>query len=155
MRWRLIDFRARCQDQFADAFAAAGVDHVDHALDTDIEHKFGGAVEKFRAVDEGEMMHLIDATHGARHHGGIADIAADEFDVAFDLPQAARRAARIVVQHPHGVAFFHQRLDERRTDEAAAAGDQYGIHACFSMDSVSTSSQQPLLWARRAVSSKV
>jgi hypothetical protein len=38
-------------------------------------------------------VHLIDATNGPRHHRGVADIATDEFDVAFNLFQAARRAA--------------------------------------------------------------
>ena len=58
------------------------------------------------------------------HRRGIADVAGDEFDVAFDLLQAPRRAARIVVEHAHGVAVLHQRLDQRGADEAAAAGDQ-------------------------------
>ena len=58
MRRRLIDFRARGQHQRSDVLAATGVDHIDHALDADIEHQFGRAVEKFGAVDEGEVMNL-------------------------------------------------------------------------------------------------
>ena len=35
-----------------------------------------------------------------------------------------RRAARIVVEHAHGMAVRDQRLHQRRADEAAAAGDE-------------------------------
>ena len=82
----------------------AGVDDVDDALDADIEHEIGRAVEGRRAVDEGEVMHLVDAAHGGIDRGGVADVAADELDVVLDLLQPPQRAARIVVEHAHRVA---------------------------------------------------
>ena len=51
-------------------------------------------------------MHLVDAAHRALHRVGIADIAGDELDVAFDLGEPPRRAARIVVEHAHRAAIL-------------------------------------------------
>ena len=131
----------------------AGIDDVDDALDADVEHEIGRAVEEFGAVDEGEMMHLVDAAHGGVDRGGIADIACDEFDVAVDAGQAPRRAARIVVEHAHGVALAHERLHQRGADEAAAAGhqDAAGAHARSSA-AWAISIQRPVACARRAAS---
>ena len=103
---------------------AAAVDDVDDAFDADVEHDIGGAVECRRAIDEGEMVHLVDAAHGGIDCRGVADIAADELDVVSDLLQPAQGSAGIVVEHPHRLALTHQRLDQGRTDKAAAAGDQ-------------------------------
>src|SRR5262249_17315287 len=77
---RLIDLRARGEDQPPYAMAAAAVDDVDDTLDADVEHEIGSAVERRRAVDEGEMMHLVDAAHGRVDGGGVADIAGDELN---------------------------------------------------------------------------
>ncbi len=104
--------------------APAGVDDVDDALDADVEHEIGRAVERRGAVDEGEVMHLVDAAHGGLDRGRVADVAADELDVALDAGEPPQRAAGIVVEHAHGVAAPQQRLDQRRADEAAAAGHQ-------------------------------
>ena len=41
-----------------------------------------------------------------------------------DLPQPAQGAAGIIVEHAHGVAVAHERLDQSGADEAAAAGHQ-------------------------------
>ena len=49
-------------------------------------------------------MHLVDAAHRGIDRRGIADVAVHELDVALDLGQPPRRAARIVVEHAHGVA---------------------------------------------------
>ena len=97
---------------------AAGVDDIDHAAHADIEHQIGLAVEKFGAVDESQMMHLVHALGRDIDCGGVTDVAADEFDVFLDRFQPARAAARIVVEHAHARAGFHQRLDQSRTDEA-------------------------------------
>src|SRR5215475_9570250 len=121
---RLVDLRARSKDQAPDAMVTATVDDVDDALDADVEHEIGRAVEGCRAVDEGEVMHLVDAAHGRVHRGRVADVAADEFDVALDLPQPAQRSAGIVVEHAHRLAHPHECLDQGRAEEAAAAGDQ-------------------------------
>ena len=94
LRRRLIDLRARRQDQAADACGAAGVDHVDHALDADVEHQLGRAVEELRAVDEGEMVHLLDAAHGGMDRRGIADVACDELDVVLRRRRSRRGAPR-------------------------------------------------------------
>ena len=123
--WRcLIDFGRRCENKLADVMFAAGVDDVDHAAHANIEHKLGLAVEKFGAVDEGEMVHLVHALRGALDGGGIADIAADEFDIFLDFGQTARTAARIVVEHADALAVLDQSFDQARADEAAAAGDE-------------------------------
>src|SRR6516164_6948190 len=123
-RRRLVNLGARSEDQASDAVVAAAVDDVDDALDADVEHEVGRAVERRRAVDEGEMMHLVDAAHGGVDRGRIADVAADELDVAFDLAQPAQSSAGIVVEHAHFFALAHERLDQTRTEKAAAAGDQ-------------------------------
>ena len=96
-----------------------------HAFDADVEHQFRRVVEEFRAVDEGEMMDLVHAARGGEHRVEIADIAADELDVLLDIGQPARPSARIVVEHAHGAAVAQQAPDQRRADEAAAAGDQH------------------------------
>ena len=66
----------------------------------------------------------VDAAMRGIDRGRIADVAADELDVAFDLAQPAQSSAGIVVEHAHGLALAHERLDQTRTEEAAAAGDQ-------------------------------
>src|SRR5262249_42686418 len=68
--------------------------------------------------------HLVDAAHGRIHRGRVADVAADEFDVALDLPQPTQRSAGIVVEHAHRLARPYECLDQGRAEEAAAAGDQ-------------------------------
>src|SRR4029450_3139370 len=133
----------------------AGVDDVDDALDADVEHDLGRVVEGGRAVDVGEVMHLIDAAHGGLAGGGIADVASDEFEVAVEAGQASHRAAGIVVEYPHALAPAHQRLDQRGPDEAAAAGhqDATGAHRDPSPASGGgTSTKRPETWARRAAS---
>jgi len=109
--------------------AAAAVDDVDDALDADVEHEIGRAVERCRAVDKGKVMHLVDAAHGGVDRGCVADVAADELDVAFDLAQPAQGSAGIVVKHAHVFALAHERLDQTRTEKAAAAGDQNALRA--------------------------
>src|SRR5215475_454258 len=123
-RRRLIDLRARGQDQASNAIVPAAVDDVDDALDADVEHEIGRTVERRRAVDEREVMHLVDAAHGGVDRGRIADVAADEFDVALDLPQPAQSSAGIVVEHAHRLALAHECLDQGRAEEAAGARDQ-------------------------------
>ena len=132
--------------------APAGVDHVDHALDADIEHEFGRAVEGRGAVDEGEVMHLVDASRRGVDRGRVADVAADEFDVALDVGEPTQRAARIVVEHAHRLAAPHQRLDQGRADEAGAAGDQDAPRAHAAPRGGAMSIQRPVAWARRAAS---
>ena len=73
--------------------AAAGIDHVHHALHADIEHELRLAVEEFRAVDVGEVMHLVHAARGGEHGIEIADIAADEFDILLDIGKPPRASA--------------------------------------------------------------
>ena len=80
---RLIDLGARRENSVADAVLAAGVDHIDHAAHADIEHQVGLAVEKFRAVDEGEVMHLVHPLRGLGRPRRVANIAGDELDVLF------------------------------------------------------------------------
>ena len=73
----------------------AAVDDVDDALDADVEHEVGGAVERRGAVDEGEVMHLVDVVHGGFDRGRVANVAMDELDLALDLAQPAKSSARI------------------------------------------------------------
>src|SRR3974390_2636639 len=103
---------------------AAGVDDVDQAAHADVEHQIGLAVEKFRAVDESEVMHLVHALGRGLDRHGVADIAGDELDLACDSGEPARRPTRIVVKYTHLRATSHQRLYQRGADEAAAAGDK-------------------------------
>src|SRR5260221_14544009 len=126
----------------ADAGGVAGIDDVNHALDADVEHKLGGAVEEFGAVDEGEMMHLVHAAYRAFDDCSVADIAADELDVVLDDFKPPRRAARIVVEHAHRMAVLDQRLDQRRADETRTAGDENAAWA-HGPDSGLVSSQRP------------
>jgi hypothetical protein len=70
------------------------------------------------------MMHLVDAAQGGVDRCRVADVAADELDLALDLAQTAQRAAGIIVEHAHRVAVADQRLDQSGADEAAAAGHQ-------------------------------
>jgi hypothetical protein len=123
-RRRLVNLRARSEDQASDPVVAAAVNDVDDALDADVEHEIGRAVERGRAVDEGKVMHLVDAAHGRVDRDRVADVSADELDVAFDLVQPAQSSTGIVVEHAHGLALAHERLDQTRTEKAAAAGDQ-------------------------------
>src|SRR5262249_21117063 len=76
------------------------------------------------AVEEGEAMPRVDAADGRVDRGRVANVAADEFDVALDLPQPAQSSAGIVVEHAHRLALAHECLDQRRAEEAAAARDQ-------------------------------
>src|SRR5262249_1493750 len=141
-RRRLVTLRARSEDQASDTLAAAAVDDVDDALDADVEHEIGRAVERCRAVDEGKVMHLIDAAHGGVDRSRVADVAADELDVAFDLAQPTQSSAGIVVKHAHVFALAHERLNQTRTDKAAAAGDQNAPRA-------HSSARPPLSAARK------
>src|SRR5208282_280409 len=121
---RLIDLCARSEDKPANAVSAAGVDHVDYALDPDLEHQVRGAIEEFGTIDEGEMMHLVNAPDGYLYRSGIAHVAGDEFDNVTDFGKAARGSAGIVVKDADRVAFPHQSLDERGADETGSAGDE-------------------------------
>ena len=118
MRRRLIDLGRGSENEIADGVLAAGVDHIDHAAHADVEHQFGRAVEKFSAVDEGQVMHLVHALGGAVNRSGVADIASDEFDILLDIGEPARAAARIVVEYADFLAGLHQSLDQARADEA-------------------------------------
>ena len=91
---------------------AAGVDDIDHPAYADVENEVGLAVEEFRAVDEGEVMHFVHALRRLLDRGGVANIAGDEFDLLCDLRQPAWAAARIVVEHAHAVTGADQRFDE-------------------------------------------
>jgi hypothetical protein len=104
--------------------AAAGVDDVDHPAHADVEHELRRRVEEFGAVDEGEVMHLIHARGRGRDRLGIADVAGDEVNLCGDFREAARAAARFVVEHAHSVASTKERLHEAGADEAATAGHQ-------------------------------
>ena len=87
---RLVDLRRGGEHQRADIVLAAGVDHIDHAAHADVEHQLGLRIEKFGAVDEGEVMHLVHAMRRALDGGRVANIAGDEFDVLLDAAQPAR-----------------------------------------------------------------
>src|SRR5262249_38466190 len=76
------------------------------------------------AVDESEMVPLLDAAHGAIDGSRIADVSVDELDVALDLAQPAQGPAGIIVEDAHRFALTHERLDQGRAEKAAAAGDQ-------------------------------
>ena len=104
LRRRLIDLRARGENEAAHIRGAAGVEHIDHALDADVEHQLRRAVEEFGAVDEGEMVDLVDAAHRGVDGRGIADVAGDELDVALAHRRAAaaRRASCRQARAPHG-----------------------------------------------------
>src|SRR5262249_60502444 len=123
-RGRLVDLRARGEDQPPYPALPAGVDDIDDALDADVEHEIGGAVEGRGAVDEGEVVHLVDAAHGIIDGSRIADVGVDEFDVALDFAQPAQGPTGIIVEDPHCFALTHERLDQGRAEKAAAAGDQ-------------------------------
>jgi hypothetical protein len=90
-------------------------------------------------------MHLIDAAHGGVDRGQVANVAGDELDVGLDLPQPAQGAAGIIVEHAHGVAVAHERLDQSGADEAAAAGhqDTPGAHERHSPVEGATAIQRP------------
>ncbi len=64
---------------------AAGIDDIDHAAHADVEHQLGLRVEELRAVDEGEVMHLVLACRRALDRAGVADVAGDELDILLDL----------------------------------------------------------------------
>ena len=53
---------------------AAGIQHIQHALDADIQHQFGIFVEKFRAIEKRKVEHFIHARHGLPHDRQIAHI---------------------------------------------------------------------------------
>src|SRR5262245_18650973 len=97
-------------------------------------------------------MHLVDAARGGVDSIGIADVAADELDVAFDLGEPPQRAARIVVEHAHGLAAADERLDQRRADEARATRHQDAACAHARPSPAAMSTQRPEAWARRAAS---
>ena len=154
LRRRLVNFGARGEHEPADAVLAGGVDYVEHAAHADIEHKIGLGVEEFRAVDEGEMVHFVDAFASALNCGGIADIAGDEVDVVFDLDEPARMTARVVVENAHGRARAQQRLDQSRAEEARSAGDEDAAHGAASRSSSAPAmaAQAPVACERRAAS---
>jgi hypothetical protein len=126
---RLIDFRARGENELSNAVTPAGIDDVDDALHTNVEHEIGRAVERRRTVHEGEMMHLVDAAHGRIDVGGVADVTADELDVALDLSQPAQGATGIIIEHAHRLALAHEPRDQGRAEKATAAGDQNAPYA--------------------------
>ena len=76
-------------------------------------------------------MHLVDAAHR-----GCTTVSASRMSPAMNSMsfstsgEPPRRAARIVVEHAHRVAVAHQRLHQRRADEAGAAGDQDARSSC-------------------------
>src|SRR5262249_20250212 len=100
---------------------------------------------------------LVDATHGACHRGRVADVAANELDLALDLGEPPRRAPGIVVEHPQRLALLQQRLDQRRADEAGAAGHQDAPRAHVRPSPPVAVGGEPRIkcpppWARRAAS---
>src|SRR5262245_62967840 len=122
----------------------AAVDDVDDALNADVEHEVGRAVECRGAVDEGEVVHLVDASYGSVDRIRVANVAVDEIDVALDLAQPAQGAARIVVEHAHRLAGAEQRLDQGGTDKTAAAGHQDArAHERVSFPGDAISTQRP------------
>src|SRR5262249_57530537 len=55
---------------------------------------------------------------------GMGDVAAEELEVGLDLALPAQSSAGIIVKHAQFLALAHERLDQTRTEKAAAAGDQ-------------------------------
>ncbi len=134
--------------------APAGIDDVDDALDANVEHEIRRAVEGGCAIDEGEVVHLRDATHGSIDRGGVTNVAFHKLDVVFHAAQPALGAARIVVEHAHRFSAAHQLLHQRRANEAAAARYENALpaHAFGSVAESGVSIQRPLASARVAAS---
>ena len=156
-RRRLIDLGARRENEVADAILAASIDYIDHPAHADVEHQVGLAIKEFRAIDEGEMMHLVHPLHGFADRGGVANVSGDEFYVLLNFGQPAWRAARIIVEHAHAMAGVHQGFHKSGADEAAAAGDENTAHARtpFLAPACATSIHAPDWCERRAASISV
>src|SRR5690348_11093503 len=108
---------------------SAGVDDVDDAANTDVEHQIWLRVEKLGAVDEGQVVHFLHPSRCLPDGRTVADIAGNEFNIGSDAGKAPRTTARIVVEDAHAVARLDQRLYQCSTDETAAAGDEDTAHA--------------------------
>jgi hypothetical protein len=70
----------------------------------------------------------LDAADGALDHGGVGNVALDEFDVVLHAVQVGQLAGRKVIEHAHSIAPLRERMNEVRADEARSTGDQNGSH---------------------------
>src|SRR6516225_1389528 len=148
---RLIDLRARSQNQCSDVMFAAGFDDIDNPAHADIEHKFGRLVKELGTIDESQMMYLIHALHGARNGFGVTNIAGNQFDFLCNIVQTAPGTTRVVVEYPHSVTERKEPLGQSGTNIARATGHQHATsaHACIS-PSIETSIAAPCRCERSA-----
>src|SRR5271163_4557180 len=101
-----------------------GVNDVDHALGAHLEYQIRMLVEVFGTVDEGQMMHGIDAFHGPLDEVAGTYIADHQFHIAGHLAQAPLRAARIVVEDAHAMTALQQAQYQSRPYESGSASDE-------------------------------
>src|SRR6202011_1706947 len=97
------------------------------------QHEFGSTVEKLGSVDKGEVIYLVHAAHRPRYHGGIANITGDELDFVRPLAEPSWRAARVIIEHAHGMSVPEQCLDQSGSDEPAPTSHKNRTHSRFSV----------------------
>ena len=66
----------------------------------------------------------VGAADGVADGGGIADVAADEVDPAFESGEVLGAAAGEVVEDADAAAASEESADEGGADESGAAGDE-------------------------------
>ena len=74
LRWCLVNFGARSEEQVADAVGDAGVEDVEYSFDRNFEDEIGLSVKKFCAVDRGEVTDSIDTLNCPTDCRRITDI---------------------------------------------------------------------------------
>src|SRR5882724_5160642 len=100
-------------------------------------------VEIFGTIDEGQMMHGVDAFHGALYEVAGTYVADQQFHIADSLAEAALRAARIVIEDADAVTALQQSQYEGRTDESGSAGDEI-LFCCHLNSCVLSADLNPL-----------
>lgn len=112
----------RGEDETPDARQSSGVEKAQSLGDVDVEGPERIADRVGDAGPGGEMDHAVDASNRARDRGPILERRADE--IVGHAVEVGGLPDREVVEDPDPITPLDQETDERRADEAGAAGDQ-------------------------------
>lgn len=106
----------------------AGVDHIRHPTDGNVENRLGHRIKKFRAVDVRKVADAIHPSNSRGHGHRVANIALEEFHVGLDIRQPRCPSPGFVVETAYTVPRLHERPYQSTPDETRAASYENVIH---------------------------